>query len=203
MELDEATRQEVTKGIVDNTERITGLVNKMLELSDANSEAPIERSDQVAVIQIAAEAADASGITTAPHLAFDLVLSPAAEAVVLTTNQRAATRALTLILDNARKFSAPAEAHVRQNTDIVRQQARLLVDVDEQTIRFAVEDTGIGIDADNAERVFDEFVQLDEYYDGTGIGLTVARSLVRRLGGDIVLDTSYSGGARFVMTLPR
>ena len=203
MELDEATRQEVTKGIVDNTERITGLVNKMLELSDANSEAPIERSDQVAVVQIAVEAADASGITTAPHLAFDLVLSPAAEAVVLTTNQRAATRALTLILDNARKFSAPAEAHVRQNADIVRQQARLLVDVDEQTIRFAVEDTGIGIDADNAERVFDEFVQLDEYYDGTGIGLTVARSLVRRLGGDIVLDTSYSGGARFVMTLPR
>lgn len=48
----------------------------------------------------------------------------------------------------------------------------------------------------------DEFVQLDEYYDGTGIGLTVARSLARRLGGDIVLDTTYTDGARFVMTLP-
>lgn len=47
-----------------------------------------------------------------------------------------------------------------------------------------------------------EFVQLDEYYDGTGIGLTVARSLARRLGGDIVLDTTYTDGARFVMTLP-
>jgi len=48
----------------------------------------------------------------------------------------------------------------------------------------------------------DEFVQLDEYYDGTGIGLTVARSLAHRLGGDIVLDTTYTDGARFVMTLP-
>ena len=53
-----------------------------------------------------------------------------------------------------------------------------------------------------AEHVFDEFVQLDEYYEGTGIGLTVARSLARRLGGDVVLDTTYTSGARFVMTLP-
>jgi len=46
-------------------------------------------------------------------------------------------------------------------------------------------------------------VQLDEYFDGTGIGLTVARSIARRLGGDVVLDTSYhSKGARFVFTLP-
>jgi signal transduction histidine kinase len=42
---------------------------------------------------------------------------------------------------------------------------------------------------------------LDDYYDGTGIGLTVARSLARRLGGDVLLDTSYTDGARFVMTL--
>ena len=53
-----------------------------------------------------------------------------------------------------------------------------------------------------AERIFDEFVQLNEYYDGTGIGLTVARSLARRLGGDVVLDTTYTAGARFVFTLP-
>ena len=56
--------------------------------------------------------------------------------------------------------------------------------------------------AEEAEHIFEEFVQLDSYYDGTGIGLTVARSIVRRLGGDIVLDTSYTSGARFVMTLP-
>jgi signal transduction histidine kinase len=65
-----------------------------------------------------------------------------------------------------------------------------------------VADTGIGIPAEEAEHIFEEFVQLNHYYDGTGIGLTVARSLARRLGGDIVLDTSYQPGARFVMTLP-
>ena len=59
------------------------------------------------------------------------------------------------------------------------------------------------IPAKDAERIFDEFVQLDEYYNGTGIGLTVARSLARRLGGDIVLDTTYTEGVRFVTTLER
>jgi len=43
---------------------------------------------------------------------------------------------------------------------------------------------------------------LNEFYDGTGIGLTIARSLARRLGGDVQLDTSHSHGARFFFTLP-
>ena len=68
---------------------------------------------------------------------------------------------------------------------------------------FTVEDTGIGIPQEESEHIFEEFVQLDHFYDGTGIGLTVARSIARRLGGDVALDTSYTDGARFVMTLPR
>ena len=55
---------------------------------------------------------------------------------------------------------------------------------------------------EEAEHIFEEFVQLNEYYNGTGIGLTVARSIARRLDGDIVLDTTYTDGARFVFTLP-
>ena len=202
MELDEATRQEVTKGIVDNTERITGLVNKMLELSDAKSLEVIECSDQVPAVQIAVEAADSCGITAAPHLDFNIDVTADAEAAVLTTNMKSAVRALSLILDNARKFTKPAEAHAGHDTPAEKKRATLRLEVEAQTLRFIVEDTGIGIPKAEAEHVFEEFVQLDHYYDGTGIGLTVARSLARRLGGDIVHDPSYTTGARFVMTLP-
>lgn len=66
-----------------------------------------------------------------------------------------------------------------------------------------VEDNGIGVPLEEAEHIFDEFVQLDEYYEGTGIGLTVARSLARRMNGDITLDTSYTSGARFIFSLPK
>lgn len=202
MELDEATQQEVTKGIVDNTERITSLVNKMLELAESGSDTPLDRNDQALAIQIAAQAAEDSGITQATHLDFDLDIAPEAETVMLTTALAPATRVLVLLLDNAMKFTHPAEA--AGGVDAVKEKAHavLRVSVDDGMVVFTVEDTGIGVPPEESEHIFEEFVQLDKYYDGTGIGLTVARSLAQRLGGDVRLDTDYSSGARFVYTLP-
>lgn len=202
MELDEATQQEVTKGIVDNTERITSLVNKMLELAEAGSDNPLERNDQTLAIQIVAQATEDSGISQATHLDFDLDIAPEAETVVLTTALVPATRVLTLLLDNAMKFTHPAEAAGGVSAVKEKAHAVLRVAVDDGMVVFTVEDTGIGVPQEESEHIFEEFVQLDKYYDGTGIGLTVARSLARRLGGDVRLDTDYSSGARFVYTLP-
>jgi signal transduction histidine kinase len=202
MELDEATQQEVAKGIVDNTQRITSLVNKMLELAESGSDTPLERNDQALAIQIAAQAAEDSGITQATHLDFDLDIAPEAETVMLTTALAPATRALVLLLDNAMKFTHPAEAAGGVNAVKEKAHAVLRVSVDDGMVVFAVEDTGIGVPPEESEHIFEEFVQLDKYYDGTGIGLTVARSLAHRLGGNIRLDTDYSAGARFIYTLP-
>ena len=146
-------------------------------------------------------AAEASGIERASHLAFELLLDDGCETVALTTCQSAAVRALSPVLDNARKFTAPAEAYGHQASSEAKQRVVLRLSAVDNGVQFIVEDTGIGIPATEVEHIFDEFVQLNEYYDGTGIGLTVARSLARRLGGDIKLDTTYTGGARFVMTL--
>ena len=182
-------KADIQKRISESTDRITGLVNKMLELSDANSQQVIERNDNIAALAIVTQAVERAGIQQDTHIKFLLQTDAQAETNVH-TNLRSATRALTLLLDNARKFTKEGEV-------------RLSIQQQPQTIDFIVEDTGIGVPAKEAEHIFDEFVQLDEYYDGTGIGLTVARSIARRLGGDIVLDTSYTGGARFVMTLPK
>ncbi len=207
IELDEAMKEEVSRGISENTQRITGLVNKMLELAESSSDAEIERNDDVLAVQIAAQAADDSGITNAQHLDFDLQLSPEGEAAMLRTNLQQATRALVFLLDNAMKFTHPAEA--AGGAASVKEKARVVLKVDtttqpsgQQKVVFSVEDTGMGVPQEEAERIFEEFVQLDEYYDGTGIGLTVARSIARRLGGDIILDTDFTGGARFVLLLP-
>jgi signal transduction histidine kinase len=187
--LQDEEKADIQRRISESTERITSLVNKMLELSDANSQQVIDRSDRIAALVIASQAADSAGIQQASHIKFHLETDAQAETVVH-TNLRAATRALVLLLDNARKFTKEGEV-------------RLRIQLQPETIDFIVEDTGIGIPAKEAEHIFGEFVQLDEYYDGTGIGLAVARSIARRLGGNIILDTSYSGGARFVMSLPK
>ena len=57
----------------------------------------------------------------------------------------------------------------------------------------------------NSERItsmVDKFIDMSMIYSNTGIGLSIARSLVRRMNGDITLDTTYTDGARFVMSLP-
>ena len=199
---DEATLLEIKSKITENTDRITSLVNKMLELSEARNQTVIERTDYVTAVQIATEAINASGIDHASHLNFDLLISPEAKEVSIKTNLAAAVRSLSLILDNARKFTVPSEGRLLNPSSAQLQKVVLRITVLSGRLFFSVEDTGIGIPHKDAERIFDEFVQLDEYYDGTGIGLTVARSLARRIGGDIKVDTAYIGGSRFVMTLP-
>lgn len=205
MDFADDEKEEINKGIIENTNRITGLVNKMIELSDVSSQTVIERNDEVEVSQIAIEAIESCGISIAKHLTFEQKISAEVGSIVLTTNHKAAVRALSLILDNARKFTAPAETEMQymgENVTESLKHASLAITTDGTYVYYTVEDTGIGIPPEEAEHIFEEFVQLDEYYDGTGIGLTVARSLTRKLGGDLTLDTSYKGGARFVMTLP-
>lgn len=193
VELSDEDKTKIGHDIIENTNRITGLVNKMLELSDASSRSVIERNDQATAAQIAGDAVTATSIADARGINFELSIEPEAESVMVMTNLNSAVRALSLILDNARKFTEKS----------VEKKVRLYVRATSNTIEWAVEDSGIGIKPEEAEHIFEEFVQLDEYYEGTGIGLTIARSLARRMGGDIKLDTSYSPGARFVLSLPR
>ncbi len=189
MTLDEETRADINEKITENTNRITGLVNKMLELSDANSRTVIERNDNVQAIQIAVQAANDSLITDATKLTFNLQTEKGINSLILKTNQQQATRALSLLLDNAKKYTKEGSVLLK-------------VSKEDSNVLFTVEDTGIGIPPQEAEHIFEEFVQLNDYNEGTGIGLTVARSICHRLGGNLTLDTSYTGGARFVMTLP-
>ena len=204
MEFGEEELAEINNGIVENTERITGLVNKMLELSDVANDSGIEKNDQVEAKDIADAAIQKSGIEQASHLHFQSYIENSLMGHTFASNKEQVVRALSLILDNAMKFTHPAEAAVKVAGGIEKMENASLqvMPNGDDKIDFIVSDTGIGIPAEEAEHIFEEFVQLDDYYDGTGIGLTIARSIARRLGGDVVLDTSYTSGAKFVMTLP-
>ena len=72
-------------------------------------------------------------------------------------------------------------------------------------VRLCVEDNGIGIDAEGRERIFHLFERLPaaEGYPGLGIGLTVARRGVERMGGSITFEPSPTGGTIFCIDLPK
>ncbi len=195
MELGEEEKLDIQQKVMENADRITNVVDQMLELSDASSEALIERKDLTDVLNIVAQAIEHSKIAlhTRPgnpdsQVTFENIDDETAASMTLHTNKLFAVRTLAQLLENAVKFTSEGSI-------------RLYMERADNKIRLIVEDTGIGIPADQAESIFEEFVQLDAFTDGTGIGLTVARSIAQRMGGDLWLDTSYTQGARFVFEL--
>ena len=106
------------------------------------------------------------------------------------TSEQYVVQAICHLLDNAIKFTPEGGS------------SRMLCDADANKVTISIEDTGCGIPKDKADDIFAEFVQLDEFKTGVGIGLTLSRNIARRLEGDLILDTTYTEGARFVLTLP-
>jgi signal transduction histidine kinase len=77
-------------------------------------------------------------------------------------------------------------------------------DGEHQRWTFVVQDNGIGIEPQYAERIFQMFQRLHERgrYDGSGIGLAIARRILERHGGSIWMQSTPGLGSRFFFTLP-
>ena len=76
-----------------------------------------------------------------------------------------------------------------------------------EVVAVIVIDTGVGIPEAMQEKIFQEFVQVDQTLvrrqGGTGLGLAIARRLARLMGGDIIVESVLRRGSRFSLTLPR
>lgn len=94
------------------------------------------------------------------------------------------------LIDNAIKFTTVGTV-------------RVAVEDHEEHVQIDVQDTGIGIPARQIERIFQPFHQLDDERGGSGLGLTSARQLVWRLGGEISVSSTEGVGTTFAVRLPR
>jgi PAS domain S-box-containing protein len=105
---------------------------------------------------------------------------------------------LTNVLTNSIKFTS--EGHVRLATSIVAETKETV------TVQFVVEDTGIGIEEDVRQRLFQPFSQADSStarrFGGTGLGLTISKNLVQLMHGDIDLDSVLGQGTTATFWIP-
>ena len=70
-------------------------------------------------------------------------------------------------------------------------------------IRFFVADTGVGIEPEKRQKIFNRFVKLNSFVQGTGLGLQISKELVTRMGGVIGVDSEVGKGSTFWFELPK
>lgn len=78
----------------------------------------------------------------------------------------------------------------------------LICELENDAVRFIVEDTGRGIPVDMQSKIFESFEKIDVFTQGVGLGLTICKLVADRLGGSITLDTTYEKGTRMIFTHP-
>jgi PAS domain S-box-containing protein len=193
LELQHDVREKLLNVIVDESARLTTIVNDLLlasQLDAGKLEVQIESCDARALT----EGVAASARTHLPE-GIRVELQPVADDVPPVAADEALLRqVLDNLLDNAVKYS-PAGGDVR-----------LSVEAADDGVRFGVADEGLGIPAAEQGRIFEKFYRLDPDMTGgiggTGLGLYIARELVRRVNGRIWVEANEGGGSIFYVELP-
>jgi two-component system, sensor histidine kinase and response regulator len=125
----------------------------------------------------------------------ELLCSPPLEPIWVEGDVTRLRQVLTNLLGNAIKFTAAGEVRVLVSVPEVTQS--------EVNLCFAVSDTGIGISAEQRERLFQDFAQGDasttRRFGGTGLGLSIAHRLVVLMGGSIVVESTAGKGSTFLV----
>ena len=168
--------------------QITNLIDEIIGLSLIEATDKIHKDDTIKVNSVLREVFNefqdkANGET---ELIMDSQLH---DDFTYQTNKNMFARIISALLDNAVKYTEEGYIALKAASD-------------GKNLNISVEDTGIGIPQQEAEHVFDRFVKLDSFKEGIGLGLHLSRKLAEQLGGTLTLDTSYTTGARFIITLP-
>jgi two-component system osmolarity sensor histidine kinase EnvZ len=175
MPVSEATRQDVAEMTAD-VEEMERMVGGYLAFARGEGTEQAEPVDLSAVLEEVAAGARRSGAEVE-------VAAPPALTVLLRAN--AVRRAITNLVDNARR-------HAHRVALAAMPQGRMVF--------VTVDDDGPGIPPERRETVFRPFES--DAAGGTGLGLTIARDIVRAHGGEIVLEDSPLGGLRARIRLP-
>lgn len=177
--------REFAQIIRDNTRMFTSLINDMLEVSqldNTSAELPKKPIDICEIIRT-----EIGNLPAKEGVEYRLELD--AEEIVFPLHKSYVSILVRELLKNAVKFTEQGSVTVECSRE---GQGALVI---------SVTDTGCGVPSELAEKVFERFYKGDPFAQGLGLGLSLCRLIVEKSGGTICLDTAYTGGARFVVTL--
>lgn len=184
-----AQRAEFAQTINKNSELLLNLVNDVLDLSRLESGRIQFMCQPVDLVDYCRRALDGIAHRVAPKVR--LTFTAPAESFELRTDPVRLQQLLSNLLSNAAKFTAEGEINLA-----------FTVEEAEGRVVLSVTDTGCGIPREKQAQIFERFEKLDEFKQGTGLGLSICQIIADHLNGSIFIDSSYTGGARFVFIHP-
>lgn len=181
-------RKRISTMMQKSTRQVTVLIDEIIGLSLIESTEKMPKEDNANInkmlrgLQI--EYQDYVNASTTLNVETELP-----DDFTLTTNENMLRRILACLMDNAVKYTEKGKITLKAQQE-------------NDQLKLTVTDTGSGIPTEEAEHIFDRFVKLDNFKEGIGLGLPLSRRLAEQLGGKVELDTTYTDGAQFIVTLP-
>jgi len=191
-EIELAERKRFLGILVSETERLSRLVNQVLDLAKIESGGGDWHNEEILLADVIHQAVGASGqLLKGQGIELRLELAP--EPLTVVADRDRLVQVLVNLLSNAAKFAPPGIGWIEVRLSRHNGQARV-----------CVRDNGPGIPADELEAVFEKFRQGSggDKPVGTGLGLPISRHIVEHLGGRIWAEAGAQGGASLCFDLP-
>ena len=188
MELSLEERQNISQMVLKNTDIITNQFDEMIELSLNENSDEVVKTEMTDIQSLLTPLINEHSSQVPSGVTMKSESTLPAE-FTTPVNPKMVNRMVSILLDNAIK-------NTTEGSIVLKTAA------DDTQLTITVEDTGCGIAPEEADHIFERFVKLDDFKEGLGLGLPLCRMIAKRMGGNVILDTSYSPGARFIITLP-
>ena len=183
-----AEEKKLYSGIINqNSDILLQLINDILDLSKIEAgtleyiKRPMNLGEVCRTIYAVHKERVKEGVT--------LVFDNEDENLFIEGDQNRIMQVITNFLTNASKFTYEGEI-------------RLGFERTDKNIRVYVKDTGIGIEPEKVDHIFERFVKLNSFAQGTGLGLSICQMIIEKIGGEIGVTSELGKGSTFYFTIP-
>jgi two-component system phosphate regulon sensor histidine kinase PhoR len=189
----ESKKQEYYEIIQQQSERLSHLINNILDFSKLEEGEKSFRFEPVFIDQILQEIV-ISFKNSIPDKDFKVIYKQGNQLPRINADKVAITQVIHNLLDNAFKYSG--------NSDLIEVYAKS----DKKSVIISVKDYGIGIPSEERDKIYSRFYRISndhtQQVKGSGIGLTIVKQIIESHGGTISLESKVGSGSTFIIKLP-